>query len=602
MALKSIPVSAFLWLFICITGTAQLHRVTLQLKWWHQFQFAGYYAAQKQGYYKQSGLDVQLIPGDAGHDVMKQVLSGTADFGITDSELLLEYSQGQPVVALGAIFQHSPYVIMSLARSGINSPSDLVGKKIMAADNQGWVEMKAVFLKEGINTDGIHVVRHTWNNLDLVRDSVDAMTAYRSVEPYQLTQLGATVSLIEPVTYGIDFYGDILFSRRDVVNKQPELTESFRQASFRGWEYAMAHKEEICDYILNLPGVKQRKVTKQALLFEANEMEKLILPQIIEVGHMNEGRWEHIQSIYHGLGLIPKPTDLKGFVYAKKPSLAESLKNIGIVVLASVASLFLVVLVYGLVVRGAVRRKTKEQRLALEALKESEAELSNTNKELKQFSYITSHNLRAPVTNLLALTQLIDLDKISDEETRSLVRSFATSTTALNETLEDLIRILIIKENAQVPLEKISFAKVLQKVTASIHSMLQNAHATISSDFSECPELVYNASYLESIFMNLLTNSVKYAFPGRDPEITIVTRLVGEETYLVYTDNGLGFDKTKIGDRLFGLHQRFHHHPDSRGIGLYLIHSQITSVGGTIEVESEPGKGTRFTICLKKKI
>jgi ABC-type nitrate/sulfonate/bicarbonate transport system substrate-binding protein/two-component sensor histidine kinase len=601
MTRNQIPIFLLLLLFISTACAGQSQKVTLQLKWWHQFQFAGYYAAQRQGYYSKAGLQVNIIPGDALHDAVKQVLAGAADFGITGSDLLLEYANRKPVVALGAIFQHSPYVIMSLAGTGIKSPSDLVGKKIMAAENQGWVEMKAVFLKEGIDPKKIELISHTWNNHDLLAGKAAAMTAYRSVEPYQLAQLGAEVSFIEPVTYGIDFYGDVLFSSGSLVNKQPALVEAFRQASFKGWEYALAHKEEICDYILRLPGVTQRGVTREALLFEANEMEKLILPQIVEVGHMNEGRWEHILEVYRGLGLIPKATTLEGFVYQKKPSIGESLKNIGIVVLTGVAALFLIVLLYGLVVRRAVKRKTREQRFALEALKESEAGLSNSNRELKQFSYITSHNLRAPVTNLQALISLIDPDKIPDEETRSLVKSFAVSTNALNETLNDLIRILIIKETPTIPLDTVSFEVVARKVMDGIQLMITNSGAVITTDFTACPDVVYSAVYLESIFVNLLTNSIKYAEPGRRPEIMIQSKLINDEPFLVFADNGRGFDMKKIRERLFGLHQRFHHHPDSRGIGLYLIHSQITSMGGSIDVESEVGKGTTFTICLKNK-
>ena len=722
MATRSYRIAILFPLLLSFSGMAQLHNINVQLKWWHQFQFAGYYAAITQGYYTKAGLNVTLIPGDANHPAINEVLSGRASFGITGCDLLIEYAKGKPLMALGAIFQHSPYVIMSLPETGISAPSDLVGKTIMASENQGWVELKAIFLKEGIDINRISVVNHSWNNLDLATGKVNAMTGYRSVEPFQLEQLGKRPSFIMPINYGVDFYGDILFSTRTYIQQNPTLVEKFRQASFLGWEYAMSHKEEISDYILKLPGVAGRKVTRAALLYEANEMEKLILPQLVELGHMNEGRWSHILTIHQNLGLIPSNTRLKEFIYEKKPSISESLKNIGVFVLAGVALLFLIILVYGIMVRRAVKIKTREQREALEALssseekyrtlieqasdgivicdpayhfiqansaaltllgytkeelyrlsltdilvikdtdtalrfqelaagqsllservakrkngsvfaveihssrlsngnylgfvrdiaerKEQEAEkekraaerekliyeLANTNRELKQFSYITSHNLRGPITNLIALTRLIDITTIPDEQTRKLVHGFTASTKELNETLNELIKILIIKESTNQSLEMISFEQVYLGIRNSILFLIENTGAVIKTDFSACREIPYNRSYMESIFMNLITNSIKYAYPGRVPLIEIYTEMVDGSARLIFKDNGSGFDLAKIKDRLFGLHQRFHNHPDSRGIGLYLVHAQITSLGGSIEAQSEVGVGTVFTI------
>ncbi len=359
-------------LFLPPKGLAEKHEVTLRLKWWHQFQFAGYYAAIRQGYYQQEGLTVKLIEGDAIHPVTEEVLLGRADFGITGSDLLIEYSKGKPLVAVAAIFQHSPYVIMSMPGKGIHVPTDLIGKSIMASEHQGWVELKAMFLKEGIDLSHLSVLQHSWDNQDLVNGKVDAMTGYSSVEPYQLKKMGATPVLIKPINYGVDFYGDILFSSLSYIKNNPETVEKFRRATSLGWEYAMSHKEEMCDYILTLPGVSGRKVTKESLLFEANEMDKLILPELVEVGHMNEGRWNHIFDIHKALGLLPADAKLNGFIYEKKPGLYESVKNIGFFVLGIVAILFAAVLIYGIMVRRAVKIKTREQQKAMEALAVSE--------------------------------------------------------------------------------------------------------------------------------------------------------------------------------------------------------------------------------------
>ncbi|MES2003227.1 MAG: PAS domain S-box protein [Bacteroidota bacterium] len=395
-----------LLVFSCLfqKGQAQQHEVSLRLKWWHQFQFAGYYAAVTQGFYEKEGLKVNIVPGDAAHPAVGEVLSGRADFGVSGCDLLSEYANGKPLVALGAIFQHSPYVIMSMPGKHINVPSDLVGKRIMASENQGWVELKAMFLKEGLNVNKLSIVNHTWNNSDLVKGKVDAMTAYRSVEPYQLQQMGSKPSLLSPINYGVDFYGDILFSSHSYTAKNPETVEKFRRASFKGWEYAMTHKKELVDYILTLPGVSERKVTRAALMFEADEMAKLILPELVEMGNMNEGRWEHILAIHQQLGLIKADTDIKAFIYRKKPSISESLKNIGFVAVGAVMFLFLIVLAYGIMVRKAVTRKTREQREALDALSSSEEKYRTLFEQASDGIVICNSSLRIIHANSAALS------------------------------------------------------------------------------------------------------------------------------------------------------------------------------------------------------
>lgn len=223
-------------------------------------------------------------------------------------------------------------------------------------------------------------------------------------------------------------------------------------------------------------------------------------------------------------------------------------------------------------------------------------ELTNNNKELKQFSYIISHNLRAPLTNLMGIIKMVDLNSITDLKTKKLIEAFITSTKTLNDTIEDLIKIIIVKENSDHEVAALQLEKHLQRVIDSIRSTLQLSQIEIEFNFDEINIVHFNAAYLESIFLNLITNAIKYCQPGKTPHIKITSRIKNNAVQLIFTDNGLGMDWNKVKDKIFGLYQKFHRHPDSRGIGLYLIHSQITSLGGTIEVETEPNKGTTFFI------
>lgn len=229
-------------------------------------------------------------------------------------------------------------------------------------------------------------------------------------------------------------------------------------------------------------------------------------------------------------------------------------------------------------------------------------ELTNNNIELKQFSYITSHNLRAPLTNLLAIFSLLDFEKITDLGTAELIQALKQSTYHLNDTLEELLKVLVIKEQVNKALTEVSFAHILAKTTQSISSIIQQSQTEIISNFSEAPIVYFDSVYLESIVLNLLTNAIKYAHPDRIPIIQIITTKTDEGIELNISDNGIGFDMAKVKDKIFGLYQRFHNHPNSKGFGLYLVHAQVTSLGGKISVHSVVNEGTRFKIVFKHKI
>jgi PAS domain S-box-containing protein len=227
-------------------------------------------------------------------------------------------------------------------------------------------------------------------------------------------------------------------------------------------------------------------------------------------------------------------------------------------------------------------------------------ELVANNLELKQFSYITSHNLRAPLTNLVSICDIIQLESGTDPFTMELMEGFKTSTYHLNETLNDLIEVLIIKENRNIQKDQLTFEEIFNKISESLSMSLLEKKATINADFSAAPSVIFANAYLESVFLNLLTNSLKYRHPDRDPIITIKTiKEPNGDTKLTFADNGIGINMTLAKDKIFGLYRRFHNNADSKGIGLYLIHSQITTLGGKIEVESEVNIGTTFTITFK---
>lgn len=297
---------------ICNTTAAfALDPVTLQLKWTHEFQFAGYYAAQELGYYREAGLDVSFKEAKPSDDIVEEVLSKKADFGTGSSGLILNRHKGQSVVVLGVIFQHSPYVLITRKDSPNPSIHDLICKRIMIEPLA--IELQAYLLREGIPPECYAPLVHSFNFEDLLNNKTDAMAAYITSEPFFLKQAGADFHVLSPRSAGIDFYGDNLFTSEQEIRENPERVRAFREASFRGWKYAMTHPEEVIDIIL--AKYNSQHHSREQLRFEADQMAPLIQAHLVDIGYMYPGRWQHIAEIYTELGMLPNNFSLNGFLY-----------------------------------------------------------------------------------------------------------------------------------------------------------------------------------------------------------------------------------------------------------------------------------------------
>lgn len=239
-----------------------------------------------------------------------------------------------------------------------------------------------------------------------------------------------------------------------------------------------------------------------------------------------------------------------------------------------------------------------------EKIKEREQlikELTKNNNDLKQFSYITSHNLRAPLSNLTGLLNLIEDIPIENEDLKEIIDGFANSTYMLNETINDLAKVIIIKDSSAIKKEKILVKDVFENVFNQVSFLINTIKPILKIDLEETYVLNSNKSYLESIFLNLMTNSLKYKSTKRQLKINVTSKVEGDEVIIVFEDNGIGIDMERNKNKIFGLYQRFHNLPDSKGLGLYLVKSQVEAMDGTISVESEVEKGTTFIIKFKNQ-
>jgi signal transduction histidine kinase len=227
-------------------------------------------------------------------------------------------------------------------------------------------------------------------------------------------------------------------------------------------------------------------------------------------------------------------------------------------------------------------------------------ELTQNNTDLKQFSYITSHNLRAPLSNLSGLLALLEDTPINNPELELLLNGFKKSTQLLNETVNDLVKVIIIKDSPSMLREEVQIQEVFENVFSQLSFLISSIQPVLKIDLDAAPVVHVNKAYLESILLNLFTNSLKYHAADRALKISITTKETPDGVSLTFKDNGIGIDMARNKDKIFGLYQRFHNYPDSKGLGLYLVKSQIESMGGSISVESKVDKGTTFTLLFSK--
>lgn len=228
-------------------------------------------------------------------------------------------------------------------------------------------------------------------------------------------------------------------------------------------------------------------------------------------------------------------------------------------------------------------------------------ELTQNNKDLQQFSYITSHNLRAPLSNLTGLLNLIEDIPIENEELKEILDGFNKSTHLLNDTINDLVKVIIIKDNPSIEKEDLFLKDIFEDVFSQLDFLIGMHKPIIKFNFEEVSFLNTNKSYLESILLNLLTNAIKYKSETRKLKINITASQQDNNVLLIFKDNGIGIDLERNRDKIFGLYQRFHDYPDSKGLGLYLVKSQVETMGGTISLESKVDVGTTFTLTFKNK-
>jgi len=585
----------------------ELQPVTLQLKWTHAFQFAGYYMAKQNGYYRDAGLDVEIRPGGPNVDVIGQVLSGQADFGVATSDLLLNYAAGEPIKVLGVIYQHSPVVLLMRGDKPSSTMQDLIGKTIMIEDHAA--DLFAMFKRVGVPLDQLNCMDHTGYIDDLLTSEAHAIFAYMGNEPYLLDQMGMNYFILSPRSYGIDFYGDNFFTTQAMLEEDEAAVKGFREASIRGWQDAIENPEAAVDLILEK---YPTKMSREHLLYEARITQDL-MTQLVIPGYMLPGRWEHIANTYMEVGMLEEMPDLRNFIYQSESVVLPgwvwrvAISGFSILILLGLLVLHFKVLNMRLRKEAKRRRKMEERLLAAnQDLQRAKNMAVEANRKKTRFIANVSHDLRAPISSIIGLTNIFRHHTARlqlPEEFNQFLGQLDSSGEFLMLMLNNVLDFSMFEmDAARVRTEQIQ----LREWCDSIANLVQPLAAERGIDIQikkSLPERKVEAdrTRLSQILLNLIHNAVKFSPEKGTIFVEISVQL--DVLHMRIQNQGPGIPE-EARSRIFNMFDQGEGGPSDKsgsGLGLSIVQRNIRLLHGTIRIDDASKSGTVFIVEIPLK-
>lgn len=571
--------------------------VTVQLSWKYQFEYAQVIAAYEKGFYKEAGLDVKILEGGPGIDPVEQVVNGKADFGIFSSALVVSYAEGKPVVALAALMQHSAVCLITRHDEQLRNIFDIEGKTIaLSKDTED--EVLAYLKGMGLDMSGINLIDRTGIGLtDL--DRADATSSYISNEGYEVLGKDELYHVFYPRTSGVDLFGNILFTTRELVKRDMAQVNAFVKATLRGLEYSFAHTGEIIDIILEHYNTQGK--SRDHLIYEARKIHELTRPDIVEPGYMSLGRWKHVVEIYVNQGKIEADIDLAPFVFDPNPEInmiPYYWMLYGLAVLLIVVSIFLW---QAHRYNGMLRTEIKVREKTEEELRLAKKQADSASDAKSRFLSSMSHELRTPLNAILGFSQVIELDDNS-EDTKRYARNIVDAGNLLLAIINELLDLAKIESGKiEIVCEKYSLNDLVDECLLIIRPLARNRVIKIDNNLDQSNIYYVNidVTRFKQILLNILSNAVKYN--SDNGIITIYGEVVDNNRYcLSINDTGKGLteeqqiDLFKPFDRVGAENSNI----EGTGLGLSIAKQLIELMGGEIGVESTIGQGCRFWVLV----
>ncbi len=622
--------------------------IVVQLNSTHKFQFAGLYAAVEKGYYKEVGIHVCFSQGGLGKNYIDEVVNKRAQFGVESPKLLVERNNGKPVVMLATIFQHSPEVFITLSEYNINTIEDFKNKRIKVSVNE-LPSTKGLLKKEKMSSE-VELVGSGNRLPGLLEGKYEIIDGYCTDIPFIIDEFGYEPVIISPLSNGIDFYGDCIFTSEYFIKHNPKLVAAFLSASLKGWQYAMNNKYEIIDLILNK---YNPHLTEEKLIFEAQKMEELILPNFVEIGHTHKTRWEHIADVYNELGSLDENYSLEGFLYSDYIEQQVVTQNrllsaftIGMPVLIGV---LLIVFFFNRKLSREVIKQTKELRESninlrkeITERKSIHANLVKTTKELEKNQAILrekndtllewnkkiqsinieleqakrkaeesdrlksaflsnmSHEIRTPMNGIVGFSDLLKEHDITPLEKEKYTRLIEDNSLQLLRIISDIIdiskievgEVSVVKKNINIRelFESIylTFSLKTKQLKGDNVKLRYNVDENVNGNFYTDP------TRLNQILSNLIENAIKFTTNGFI-EFSVELNTSGYLFKVKDTGRGIPQEKVeKVFDRFFKGGDQHFTEMGGTGLGLSIAKNMVELLGGKISLKSELNKGSEF--------
>ena len=588
----------FLVIFLNIDlYSKDLTKVTIQLSWFDQFQFAGYYMAKEQGFYKDAGLDVEILPFSLGMNIQKMVNDGDVDFAIGRENLILEKAKYPKIIALAAIFQATPLVLLTTKDSGIDSFNKFENKKLMRTKDDGSeVSIKAMLASSKIDVKSIAQVEHSHNIYDLIEKRVDIISAYTSKAPYILQKEQIKYNIFYPKDYGFDMYSDFLITNIDKYNNDYNIVEKFKKASLKGWEYAYNNIEKSVDIIFEK--YNTQNLSKEELIFEANELKKLSYLNISRLGDMKQEKVQRIYDLYNVMGYINNEFKIDNFIgYDKKSRLEKWLylkfeEHFGLSLLWKILLIIFIIIgifVYrqyfiiklnkrlkNLVNIKTNRLKIMNKKLAIRIKKELDKHqekdriLAQQQKMVAMGQMIENiaHQWRQPLSVISTSASGLKLKKqlniLEDEELIKSIDKIVDTAKYLSDTIDDFRYFF----KPQKDKTKFSLAKNIEKSLSFLEATLKENSIKVEFDYEDIDIIAYETELIQ-VFINIINNS-KDAFIEKkieDRVIFISIKKFPNRILIEIKDNAGGVEED-ILDKVFEPYFTPKHQYNGTGIGL----------------------------------
>ncbi len=609
-----------LLLFFTSVSLFAAQKVVLQLSWLHQFQFGGYYAAKEMGFYKDAGIDVEIREFNSSTDLSTVIETGNADFAIGRSSLLIDKANGKDVVALGAIFQESPLILLTRDDTGIEKISDLKNRRIMlTTDAKITASIMAMLSSNGLNEKDIQLLPHSFDLEDLVNKKTDAMAAYISNEPVRLMERDIGYKIFSPKEYGFHFYSDILFTSSDFIEKNPQLTEAFYKATIKGWEYAFDNILDTSEIIEKHYNTQNKSLIQ--LIKEGEALKELAYHENGTIGYLDCNHLNDIVKVYKVLGLVTSDVDIDSFIYANNHpgEVAFILQYDDIFHLVLIAILAVFSLGSTLLFISLRKRWLLTKSSLKEEISHQKEEIDKQNRVIMEQSKIAAvgemlsniaHQWRQPL-NIISLnivkieSSLLfgkELDKKSLLEISNNINNQAQY---LSETIDDFRNFY----NADIEsIEAFSVQEAVKKLNELTKETFRNAKIETVILTQECI-VTYNQSLLIQSLLNIYNNAIDAIMERSSAHkyFFIEVRCDSDSVVIILKDSGGGIDDDVL-PKIFEPYYTTKHKSKGTGLGLYITYRIINEhFKGNVTVKNVEYEymgnhlsGTEFVITIPK--